>query len=210
MLPLVAAGYHVVAPDQRGYGRTTGWDGDYDGDVASFRMLNLVRDVMALVWALGYRSVKAVFGHDAGSHVAAWCSLIRPDVFRSVAMMSAPFAGPPSLPFNTHSEGPTKATTYFEPGANIDTTTHNLFNTGGATGVEVQLLNGAGSAATAFSPIVLGNPIATQNSGTVTISAAGGATMKQAQDHIEEQVEWFTDQFYDGLTPEEAAKEALA
>ena len=39
---------------------------------------------------------------------------------------------------------------------------------------------------------------------------AGGATMKQAQDHIEEQVEWFTDQFYDGLTPEEAAKEALA
>ena len=39
---------------------------------------------------------------------------------------------------------------------------------------------------------------------------AGGATMAQAQEHIEEQVEWFTDQFYDGLTPEEAAKEALA
>lgn len=38
----------------------------------------------------------------------------------------------------------------------------------------------------------------------------GGATQKQAQDHIEEQVEWFTDLFYDGLTPEEAAKEALA
>ncbi|MCP6313336.1 hypothetical protein NL444_28090, partial [Klebsiella pneumoniae] len=39
---------------------------------------------------------------------------------------------------------------------------------------------------------------------------AGGATVRQAQDHIEEQVEWFTDQFYDGLSPEEAAKEALA
>ncbi|OIJ43957.1 hypothetical protein [Massilia timonae] len=39
---------------------------------------------------------------------------------------------------------------------------------------------------------------------------AGGATVKQAQDHIEEQIEWFTDQFYDSLTPEEAAKEALA
>ena len=39
---------------------------------------------------------------------------------------------------------------------------------------------------------------------------AGGATRQQAQDHIEEQVEWFTDMFYDGLTPEEAAKEALA
>ncbi len=39
---------------------------------------------------------------------------------------------------------------------------------------------------------------------------AGGATVAQAQEHIEEQVEWFTDLFYDGLTPEEAAKEALA
>lgn len=39
---------------------------------------------------------------------------------------------------------------------------------------------------------------------------AGGATLKQAQDHIEEEVEWFTDQFYGGLTPAEAAKEALA
>ena len=33
--------------------------------------------------------------------VAAWCALLRPDVFRSVALMSAPFAGPPALPFNT-------------------------------------------------------------------------------------------------------------
>jgi hypothetical protein len=39
---------------------------------------------------------------------------------------------------------------------------------------------------------------------------AGGATVRQAQDHIEEEVEWFTDKFYDGLTPEECAKEALA
>ncbi len=105
MLPLAAAGFHVVAPDQRGYGRTTGWDGNYDGDVASFRTLNLVRDVTGLVSALGYRSVTAVVGHDAGSSVAAWASLIRPDVFRSVAMMSAPFAGPPVLPFNTDYEG---------------------------------------------------------------------------------------------------------
>src|SRR5687768_12752020 len=41
MRPLAAAGYYVVAPDQRGYGRTTGWDGDYDGDLSSYRMLNL-------------------------------------------------------------------------------------------------------------------------------------------------------------------------
>ncbi len=38
----------------------------------------------------------------------------------------------------------------------------------------------------------------------------GGATQAQAQEHIEEQVEWFTDLFYDGLTPEQAAKEALS
>jgi pimeloyl-ACP methyl ester carboxylesterase len=98
MLPLAQAGYHVVAPDQRGYGRTTGWDPDYDGDLASYRMLNLVRDTMGLVAALGYRSVAGVFGHDFGSPVAAWCALLRPDVFRSVALMSAPWGGPPALP----------------------------------------------------------------------------------------------------------------
>src|SRR5215470_14868707 len=40
MVPLAAAGFHVVAPDLRGYGRTTGWDPDYDGDLGSFRILN--------------------------------------------------------------------------------------------------------------------------------------------------------------------------
>ena len=36
MLPLAQAGYDVIAPDQRGYGQTTGWDGGYDGEVGSF------------------------------------------------------------------------------------------------------------------------------------------------------------------------------
>ena len=101
MPSLAAAGYHIIAPDQRGYGRTTGWDGNYDGDVGSYRLLNLVRDSIGLVAALGYHSVAAVVGHDFGSPVAAWCALLRPDVFRSVALLSAPFAGPPLLPFNT-------------------------------------------------------------------------------------------------------------
>jgi pimeloyl-ACP methyl ester carboxylesterase len=103
---LAAAGYHVIAPDQRGYGRTTGWDADYDGDLGSFRLLNLVRDALGLVSAFGYRSVDAVIGHDFGSSVAAWCALVRPDVFRSVALMSAPFAGPPPLPFGTADVAP--------------------------------------------------------------------------------------------------------
>ncbi len=98
---LASAGYHVIAPDQRGYGRTTGWDANYDGDLASFRLLNLVRDALGLVSAFGYRHIDAVIGHDFGSSVAAWCALVRPDVFRSVALMSAPFAGAPPLPFNT-------------------------------------------------------------------------------------------------------------
>jgi pimeloyl-ACP methyl ester carboxylesterase len=101
MPALAEAGYHVIAPDQRGYGRTTGWDSNYDGDLASFRLTNLVRDALGLVSAFGYKSVDAVIGHDFGSSVAAWCALIRPDVFRAVTMMSAPFGGPPSLPFDT-------------------------------------------------------------------------------------------------------------
>ncbi len=106
MPALAAAGYHVIAPDQRGYGRTTGWDASYDGDLNSFRLLNLVRDALGLVSAFGYRSVASVVGHDFGSSVAAWCALVRPDVFQSVALMSAPFAGPPPLPFDTANAPP--------------------------------------------------------------------------------------------------------
>jgi pimeloyl-ACP methyl ester carboxylesterase len=97
MPALAAAGFHVVAPDQRGYGRTTGWDADYDGDLASFRLLNLVHDTLTLVAVLGYRAVDVV-GHDFGAAVAAGCALIRPDVFRSMVLMSAPFAGAPAWP----------------------------------------------------------------------------------------------------------------
>jgi pimeloyl-ACP methyl ester carboxylesterase len=101
MPPLAAAGYHVMAPDLRGYGRTDGWDVTYDDDLAPFRTLNEVRDILGLVSAFGYRSVAGVIGHDFGSPVAAWCALTRPDVFRSVVLMSAPFSGPPAMPFDT-------------------------------------------------------------------------------------------------------------
>lgn len=106
MLPLAAAGFHVVAPDQRGYGRTTGWHAGYDAELGEFRMLNLVRDALGLVAALGYRQVAAVVGHDFGSPVAAWCALLRPDVFTSVALMSAPFGGPPALPLGAAAPTP--------------------------------------------------------------------------------------------------------
>jgi len=106
MVPLAAAGFHVVAPDQRGYGRTTGWSANYDDDLSPFRVLNTVRDALGLVAALGHREVAAVIGHDFGASVAAWCALVRPDVFRSLALMSAPFAGPPDLPFATDGKAP--------------------------------------------------------------------------------------------------------
>jgi pimeloyl-ACP methyl ester carboxylesterase len=111
MLLLAEAGFHVIVPDQRGYGRTIGWDSDYDGDLGSFRLLNLVRDALGLVSALGHPAVAAVIGHDFGSPVAAWCALLRPDVFRSVVLMSAPFAGPPALPFITADLSPTGTST---------------------------------------------------------------------------------------------------
>jgi pimeloyl-ACP methyl ester carboxylesterase len=109
MGPLAAAGYHVIAPDVRGYGRTSGTDVRYDDDLAPFRSLNQVRDMLGLVSAFGYRSVAAVIGHDQGSPLAAWCAVVRPDVFRSVTMMSAPFGGPPALPFNTADAAPANA-----------------------------------------------------------------------------------------------------
>jgi len=101
MLPIAAAGYHVIAPDLRGYGRTGGTDVRFDDDLSPWRTLNEVTDMVALLSALGYRSVAAVVGHDFGSPVAAWCAVARPDIFRSVVLMSAPFAGPPSFRFDS-------------------------------------------------------------------------------------------------------------
>jgi pimeloyl-ACP methyl ester carboxylesterase len=102
VIPILAdAGYHVVAPDQRGFGRTTGWVSDYDTRLEPFSILNVVRDALALVSALGYQSTAMLVGHDLGSPVASYCALARPDIFPSVVLLSAPFSGPPSFPFNT-------------------------------------------------------------------------------------------------------------
>jgi pimeloyl-ACP methyl ester carboxylesterase len=103
MPALAAAGFHVVAPDQRGYGRTGGWDDRYDGDLASFHLLNLVKDMLGLLRALGVSRVASVIGHDFGSPVAAWCALLHPQVFRSAALLSAPFGGPPRPPSGARS-----------------------------------------------------------------------------------------------------------
>ncbi|KAH9933778.1 Alpha/Beta hydrolase protein [Fomitopsis serialis] len=105
IVPIAQLGYRVVVPDQRGFGRTRSRSSAnepirYEDDLRPYRVLNVVRDAVALVYALGYRTVAAVIGHDLGSRIAAYCTLIRPDIFQSVIMMSAPFDGPPSLPFD--------------------------------------------------------------------------------------------------------------
>lgn len=97
MPALANAGYRVIAPDQRGYGLTSGWDPNYDGELGASRVFNLVRDTTGLLAALDITHVTAVVGHDFGAFVAAHCALMRPDIFRSLALMSAPFAGPPAL-----------------------------------------------------------------------------------------------------------------
>lgn len=98
MLPLAEAGHHVLAPDLRGYGRTTGPDITYDARLDDFDMLNLVRDIVSLVLASGRRQVALLVGHDFGSNLAAACTLVRPDIFTALALMSAPFGGAPPLP----------------------------------------------------------------------------------------------------------------
>lgn len=100
---LSEAGYHVVAPDQRGYGRTTGWDNSpFDKtSLNQFTMTNLVKDMVVLVNALGYLEIECVVGHDFGAMVASMCSLMRPDIFKAVVTMSHPIKSLPAIPFNT-------------------------------------------------------------------------------------------------------------
>lgn len=108
MPALADAGFYVVAFDQRGYGRTTGWDisSFAEIDMYQFSLSAMVRDVVTLVHALGYQKVKCIVGHDFGAVTASLCALMRPDLFTSVIMMSHPFKAPAPLPFNiAHGQG---------------------------------------------------------------------------------------------------------
>jgi len=119
MPALADAGYYVVAFDQRGYGRTTGWDTSpyAQVDMSQFSMTSIVRDAVTLVHALGHRQVKCIVGHDFGAVTASMCALTRPDFFKSVIMMSHPFKAPAALPFDlAHGEGD-----HPEPALDIET-----------------------------------------------------------------------------------------
>jgi pimeloyl-ACP methyl ester carboxylesterase len=82
---IAAAGYHAVAPDQRGYCRT-----DRPEAAGSYSILHLTGDVMALMDALGEESA-VVAGHDWGASVAWHAALLRPDRVRGVIGLSVPY-----------------------------------------------------------------------------------------------------------------------
>lgn len=87
MAALANAGYHVVAPDQRGYGTT-----DCPPEIDDYNILKLTGDIVGLVHALGEKSATIV-GHDWGALVAWTCAVLRPDVFPALALLSVPFFG---------------------------------------------------------------------------------------------------------------------
>jgi len=89
---LGAAGYHVVAPDQRGYGDTGG-----PAEVTNYSMLHLVGDVIGLIDELGAEQA-VVVGHDWGAPVAWNTALLRPDLIRGVAGLSVPYTPRGSTP----------------------------------------------------------------------------------------------------------------
>ena len=82
---LAAAGFHVVAPDQRGYGQT-----DKPDAIESYTLLHLVGDMVGLLDALGEEKA-VIVGHDWGANVAWQAALLRPDRYRAVAALSVPY-----------------------------------------------------------------------------------------------------------------------
>lgn len=82
---LARAGYHAVAPDQRGYGQT-----DRPANVGDYTLFHLVGDLVGLLDALGAPSA-VIAGHDWGAPVAWHAALLRPDRFRAVIALSVPF-----------------------------------------------------------------------------------------------------------------------
>jgi pimeloyl-ACP methyl ester carboxylesterase len=79
------AGYHVVAPDMRGYGQTGGPDA-----IDQYTIFHLTGDMVGLLDALGEQTA-VIVGHDWGAPVAWHAALFRPDRFRAVAGLSVPF-----------------------------------------------------------------------------------------------------------------------
>ncbi len=84
--PLAAAGFHAVAPDMRGYGKS-----DKPHNIDAYNQVQVVNDIVGLIPALGYQTA-IVFGHDWGAPTAWSCALNHPDKFTAVGALSVPFS----------------------------------------------------------------------------------------------------------------------
>jgi len=84
--PLAAAGFHAVAPDMRGYGKS-----DKPHNIDAYNQVQVVNDIVGLIPALGYQKA-IVFGHDWGAPTAWSCALNHPDKFTAVGALSVPFS----------------------------------------------------------------------------------------------------------------------
>jgi len=91
---LAAEGFHVVAPDQRGYARSGAPDA-----VEDYTLLHLVGDALGVLDAVGAERA-VVVGHDWGAPVAWHTALLRPDRVQGVVALSVPLlprsSGPPT------------------------------------------------------------------------------------------------------------------
>jgi pimeloyl-ACP methyl ester carboxylesterase len=84
--PLAAAGYHAVAPDMRGYGKS-----DRPEAIEAYNQVEVVADIMGLIPALGYEAA-VVFGHDWGAPTAWSTALTHPEQVTAVGALSVPFS----------------------------------------------------------------------------------------------------------------------
>ncbi len=83
--PLAAAGYHAVAPDMRGYGKS-----DRPQAIDAYNQVEIVNDIIGLIPALGYDTA-VVIGHDWGAPTAWSSALNHPDRVTAVGALSVPF-----------------------------------------------------------------------------------------------------------------------
>ena len=82
---LAAAGFHAVAPDMRGYGKS-----DAPEAIDQYTIFHLVGDLVGLLDALEAPTA-VIVGHDWGANIAWHAARLRPDRFRAVAALSVPF-----------------------------------------------------------------------------------------------------------------------
>ena len=90
--PLAAAGFHAVAPDMRGYGKS-----DKPHEISAYNQVEVVADIIGLIPALGAETA-VVIGHDWGAPTAWSAAAQHPDQVRAVGTLSVPFSPRPEAP----------------------------------------------------------------------------------------------------------------